>query len=174
MATKKKEEKPVEVPAALQAVTIKLPTVAQLVSAAQKAGHLTLNPDADKFVAALLLWEKKIIELKKLAKENVEMAAHNLAPDFERIESDLVSTVYAAYGDKYYCNEEFAPEDVPAGMVEEKVSYKINTKEVDKYLEETGELPPGISANSRMPSISFRLKPSTVKRLQEAAGEEKK
>lgn len=115
--------------------------------------------NAEKYVAIFLELRQRFNQtyddLRDTLTENgVEASGEN----FGGIQGNLVSGLYRAYGAKYEFNPrpglELDPEMVKK---EEKITYKVNTKAVDKYLKEYGELPEGITeAKNRTKSLSLK------------------
>lgn len=135
-------------------ITVDLTKVAELVSDGK---DLFLTPDAEKAIVELFALKDQIEAAIEELKGTLAAAGEEYNPDFTSIKADSVRVSYRQYGGKYAVDDSHAA-DIPEGLVEPKVSYKVLTKEIDAWVDEHGGLPLGINERERAKTISISIK----------------
>ncbi len=133
---------------------IDIETLDQLVVDADK---IFLTPDGEKTLVKLLEIQKQVELAIDEAKSKLEVAALKVNPNFSSIQADKVKVYYREYGAKYYVDET-QKDLIPEGLVAEKVSFSVDSKAVEKWVEEKGAMPTGIKEVERGKTLSFSLK----------------
>lgn len=136
--------------------TINIERLQELVA---KADEIFLTPEGEKVLVDLLDMQAQIEDAITAAKQKLEAAALKANPNFSSIQGDKVKVYYRAFGAKYYIDENninMAPKELYE--IESKVTYKIDTAAVDKWIDAHGALPTGINEVERKKSISISLK----------------
>lgn len=124
-----------------------------LILARDKAGELTLTPQAGKEI-------EKILEVRTLVEEIYEYVQDKLSAEMEKeglqkIKAGKVSVVRRYYGEKFELRDK---DNVDEKFKKEVVWVKANSEEIDKYLQETGQLPTGVSKKERTEKATITLK----------------
>lgn len=135
------------------------PTLRKLENLTEDAGEIFISPDGEQVLIDILEAEEKINEIKERAKLKLAEAALKVNPNFSSIQADNVKVYYREYGAKYYLDES-QRDMVPEGMVEEKISYSVNTKAVEDFVKKHNGMPTGIKEAERSKTLSFSLKNS--------------
>lgn len=135
------------------------PTLRKLEKLTEDAGEIFISPDGEQVLIDILEAETKINEIKERAKLKLAEAAAKINSNFSSIQADNVKVFYREYGAKYYLDES-QKDLVPDGMVEEKVSYSVNSKAVEEFVKTKGGMPTGIKEVERSKTLSFSLKNS--------------
>lgn len=123
------------------------------------ADKIFLSPDGEKVLIQLIEIQNEVEKAIEEAKQKLETAALKLDPNFSSIQSDKIKVYYRAYGQRYYVDEEsigMAPKELYTA--ESKITYKIDTKALEKWVDEHGGMPTGIKEVERAKSISFSVK----------------
>jgi hypothetical protein len=124
-----------------------------------KSDEIFLTPEGEKVLIKLLEMQKQVEYAITAAKVKLETAALKTDEHFSSIQADKIKVYYRAFGQRYYIDEKMlnlAPKELYTS--EEKVVYKINTKAVDKWIDQHGGMPAGITEVGRKKSITFSLK----------------
>lgn len=124
-----------------------------------KADDIFLTPEGEKVLVQLLEMQDQVENAIVEAKAKLEAAALKANPNFSSIQANQIKVYYRAFGSKYYIDENqinLAPKELYTS--EEKVVYKIDTKAVDKWIDQHGGLPTGINEVERKKTLSFGLK----------------
>lgn len=122
-----------------------------LILTKDKAGSLTLTPDATQELVKILTVKKKIEELYEYVQWilSQNMAANKL----KKIVSDNIVVRNSMYGEKYIITEETEPQFT------KKVEHiKPNSETIDKYVDEKAELPPGVTLKERLPKATIKFR----------------
>src|SRR3990167_6074244 len=106
------------------------------------ADEIFLKPEGERVLVKLLDLQEQIENAISEAKIKLEVAALKANPNFSSIQANKVKVYYRAFGAKYYIDEsniKMAPKELY--QAEEKVVYKIDTKAVDKWIDQHGGPP---------------------------------
>lgn len=124
-----------------------------------KADEIFISPAGEQVLVDLLTIQGQVEAAIDEAKAKLEAAALKVNPNFSSIQADKIKVYYRAFGAKYYIDEAHI-NDAPKEFytVESKVTYKIDTKALEKHIDATGQMPAGIIEVDRKKSISFTLK----------------
>jgi ElaB/YqjD/DUF883 family membrane-anchored ribosome-binding protein len=134
----------------------------EITKLALEAGKLVFKKEAEAELVKLLEIKKKIDEAVEKVKEQIKQAGESILPNFKGVEGRMVKAVYSYHGAKY----EIEDKEKARGFYQEVVYIKPDTKIIDNYIKEVGELPEGIITKEREKSLSLRLK-EEVKSLEE-------
>jgi hypothetical protein len=135
---------------------IDIEKIAELVT---KSDEIFLTSKGEQSLVDLLTIQEQVETAIAEAKAKLEAAALKANPNFSSIQGDKVKVYYRAYGSKYYVDESninLAPKEFYT--VESKVTYKIDTKSLEKSIDQTGKVPAGIVEVDRKKTLSFSLK----------------
>lgn len=134
-------------------ITVDLEQVAELV---MKGKDIFLTPKAEKSLLKLLDLQKKIDEAINTAKKLIEEQgiAHN--ENFTSIKGDKLKIMYRVYGAKYAIDSTRIA-DLPSEFYKVSTSYAPVTAKIEKFVDEKGSLPLGISERERSQQISISL-----------------
>lgn len=136
-------------------VCIDLDRIAELAKSADK---IVWRADGDAELVKLMDAVQQANDYLDAAKDLIAESAKRISPHFKSVMGDHITAVYAEYGPKYRLAEDQISQ-VPKEMYKKKVSYSVNSKEVDKWSEEhDGQLPLGIDEVDRKASLSLRRK----------------
>ena len=129
---------------------------------ADNAHQFVLNPDFEESLAKLIEMGDIIEEVQKMVKAKIAEILNAENPDIagKNIIGDKIKVSFRAYGSAYKVDLEHLAE-LPEQLYDKKVTYSVNTKELEKYIKLNGidALPLGISAVSdRAKSVSFSRK----------------
>jgi hypothetical protein len=131
-------------------LTIDTDEIANLV---EKAQDIYFSESGEQHLLKLLDIQDMVEEAVKSAKSNLENAGLQINPNFKSIAGSRVKVSYRFFGDKYKIYDESM---LDKSMVTSKVKYAIDSDKVEKYEEEKGQLPMGITLSDRAKTISFR------------------
>ena len=125
----------------------------------KKADEIFLSPAGEQALIDLLTIQGQVEAAIDDAKAKLEAAALKVDPNFSSIQADKIKVYYRAYGAKYYVDETNI-QNVPKEFytAEQKVTYKVDTKALEKHVDATGQMPVGIIEVDRKKSITFTLK----------------
>jgi hypothetical protein len=121
------------------------------------ADKIFLLPDGEKALVQLLDIQKQVEAAIDEAKQRLETAALKVNPNFSSIQGDRIKVYYREYGAKFYVDDTQA-DLIPAGLVVERVSYSVDSKAVENWVDEKGKMPTGIKEVERKKTISISLK----------------
>jgi len=116
-----------------------------------------LEPEGENVLIQILEAEKQLAEVKEEVKAKLAETALKIDPNFSSIQSDKVKVYYREYGSKYYIDEtqiDLIPED----LVTPRLSYSVNSKAVEEWVDQHGGMPTGIKEVERVKTLSFTLK----------------
>lgn len=125
----------------------------------KKADDIFLSAQGEQVLIDLLTIQEQVEEAIAMAKLKLEATALAVNPNFTSIQADKIKVYYRAFGSKYYVDEaniNLAPKEFYT--IESKVSYKVDTKKLEKSIEETGRVPAGIIEVDRKKTISISFK----------------
>lgn len=128
-----------------------------------KSDEIFLAPAGEKVLIKLLEIQDQVEKAIDEAKAKLEAVALKANPNFSSIQANQVKVYYRAFGSKYYIDNEqlhLAPKELYA--TEEKITYRIDTKAVDKWIDQHGGMPAGIREVERNKTITFSLKNKAV------------
>lgn len=134
-------------------VTVDLDAVHELVT---EGKNIFLRPDAENALVALLSLRDKVEEAISNAKHILEEEGLKQNPNFSSIRSDKVRVFYRVFGAKYTVDDTHIA-DLPTALYKQKMTYSVNTKELEKFVEETGALPLGIIEKDLKKQITISL-----------------
>jgi len=134
----------------------------EITKLAEEGGKLVFKKEAEDELVKLLEIKNKIDEAIEKVKEQIKQAGESILPNFKGVEGKMVKAVYSYHGAKY----EIQDKEKAKGFYQEVVYNKPDTKTIDNYVKEVGELPEGIITKEREKSLSLRLK-EEVKSLPE-------
>ena len=135
---------------------IDIETLNELVT---KADEIFLTAAGEKTLVKLLAIQDQIEDAITQAKAKLEAAALKTDPNFSSIQSDKIKVYYRAFGSKYYIDESninLAPKEFYT--TQSKVTYKIDTKALEKAIDASGKIPAGIIEVERKKQLTFALK----------------
>lgn len=141
-------------------ITIDLDNLKKL---SKKGSEIFLRPEAEEELIAIHEAREQVEELYKEAKEKLKEEALKKNPNFSSIESDKVKVYYRAFGSQYRVDEANL-DKIPEGIAKKKVSYSVDTKELNKFVKEKGKLPVGIKTVERNKQITFKPKKNEEKK----------
>ena len=121
-----------------------------------EADKIILNEKQAGTLVELLKAQAELDKIIEEIKTAIGEAGAELDPNFKGIKSDYFSFMYRVYGSRYAIDPQFE-DQLPDNMIEKKTSYKLKTKEVEKYIEEVGELPIGVFERERSKTASLKL-----------------
>ena len=127
------------------------------IQAITKGDEIFLSPEGEKALLDIIEVENQIKEVKDRIKQQLEQTGLKVNPNFKMIQGDKIRVYYRSFGSRYFI-EPGREKEVPAELVEEKVSLKLNIKELDKWVTEKGALPFGVAESDRNKQITFRLR----------------
>src|SRR3990167_9015609 len=129
-------------------ITVDLDELGLIVGEADK---ILVRRETEAKLFTLLSLRDKIEEMIDLAQKKIEEEALKLNSHFKSVEGDLIKASYRAYGQKYYLEEDKIALVPTQFYVKEMVTkFKVNSKEVEKFVEVKGGLPVGIIAPARI------------------------
>lgn len=124
-----------------------------------KSDEIFLSPKGEKTLLKLLEIQEQVEKAIDEAKAKLEAAALKANPNFSSIQANAIKVYYRAFGSKYYIDNEqlhLAPKELYT--TEEKITYKIDTKAVEKWVDQHGGMPTGIVEVERKKAITISLK----------------
>lgn len=123
------------------------------------ADKIFISPKGEDVLVQLLEAQKQIEEVISEAKKKLEAKALSVNPNFTSIQADKIKVYYRTYGQKFYVDENninYAPKELYTA--ESKITYKIDSKAVEKWVDAHGGMPTGIVEVERTKTLSFSLK----------------
>ncbi len=129
----------------------------KLTNLVKEADKIFMSAEGDQALADLLEIEKQVELAKEAAIKTLETTALALNPDFKSIQSDRVKVMYKTYGARFYLDETHINE-VPKDLYTTEVKYKVDSKAVEKYIDEHKGVPVGINEVERVKKLSFSLR----------------
>jgi len=131
---------------------------------AGEAGKLLISKETEVELAKLLDLQVQIELAIKQAEAIIQEKGLVLNPSFKSVEGDLIKASYRAYGQKFYLEEDKL-DQVPTEFYTKEITtkYKPNTDTIEKWTENNGGLPVGISAPVRVKRVTISLKKNATK-----------
>lgn len=120
---------------------------------AKEGEKIVFTPDAEQALIKFLHFCEQVDKLKEELKNKIYESGQTVMPNLGKIEGEEIvfRTSDRSYGAKY----EFSKGKVDEQFVELKTS--VNTKKVEEYVKEHGELPSGIEERKREKQLSHSL-----------------
>lgn len=131
--------------------------LSKLTNLEKNADDIFLSAEGGAELAKICEVEAQIKEAREKAEVILEATALKLDPKFKSIRNDKVKVYYRAYGAKYYIDEALVA-STPKELYTSEVKYKVDTKAVEKFVDEHKGMPSGIVEVERKSSLSFSLK----------------
>lgn len=131
--------------------------LSKLVELEKTADGIFLSPDGGEVLATICELEQKLKEAREQAEAILEKTALELDTTFNSIQNDKVKVYYRAYGAKYYLDEALV-KSTPKELYTAETKYKVDTKAVEKWVDEHKGMPTGIVEVERKKSLSFSLR----------------
>jgi hypothetical protein len=129
-------------------VTIDISTLALIEKDGDK---FLIDARAEDALLALLELEQKVEDVKDLIKTRLGDEMRKL--NCQKIEGENVKVSLRFYGERYEVdNRDIALE---LGMAKKVESIKPDTKTIDEYVKDTGDLPEGIKLRERKESVTI-------------------
>lgn len=129
-------------------VTIDLSTLALI---EQDGDKFLIDPKAEDALLALLDLEQKVENVKDLIKTKLGEAMRAL--NCQKIEGENVKVSRRFYGERYEIdNRDISLE---LGMAKKVETVKPDSKAIDEYVKDTGDLPEGIKLKERNESVTI-------------------
>lgn len=124
-----------------------------LILARDKAGELTLTPEAGKEIEKILYVRDLITQVYEFVQDKLteEMNKQGL----QKIKCGKISVVKRYYGNKFEITDQGKTDN---RFKKEFVYTKPNAEEIEKFIEETGELPAGIIHKERNEKATISMK----------------
>lgn len=121
-----------------------------------EGGKLVFSAEAEQ--ALITLFEMKEVIDAAIDRAKATIAETGLAynPNFTSVQGDKVKAGYRYFGSKYRIDQANF-EKLPAAMYKTKVSHSPDTKAIDEFLKEHGNLPLGINYAERTRQVSLRI-----------------
>lgn len=132
-------------------------TDGDMIALVQEGQELFIEPSAANSIKKFLELFGWMESLYSDLKASLLISARTFDPNFSTLIADDLKCYLRAYGAKYRINEKELGK-LDKKFYEEKTTYSVNSKEVDKYLKENGALPFGIETNIRKKSLTLTLK----------------
>lgn len=121
---------------------------------AKKGEGLVFNPSVEQYIINVIEMYNALGDYIDDMKEVIGKTGQSIHPNFKGVQGDRVRCIYRQYGAKYT----YSDTDKAKPFLEEQVKYKVDTKLVDSYLKEVGELPEGIKPTDREPQLTISIK----------------
>jgi hypothetical protein len=125
----------------------------------EEAGKLFLAPEGEEVLVKLLELQNQVEQAIQTVKDVLVVEGSQVNPNFTSIQADKIKVAYRSYGQRFYIDEshiELAPPELYTK--EQKISYKVDSKAVEKWIDEKGRLPAGINESDRPKTLSITLK----------------
>lgn len=123
----------------------------------EEADKIFIDPKGEDVLVELLNIQQEIEKAIDEVKIKLEDSALKLNPDFSSIQGDRVKVFYREYGSKYYVDETQA-DLIPGGLVKSRTVFSVDSKAVENYIAEKGQMPTGIKEVERKKTMSISLK----------------
>ena len=113
----------------------------------KNGSEVTIRKEAVDFINRWIEFEKRFNEAKEILKKNIlaEMEKTNTI----KIESEDVKLMRRFFGERYEVVDPVEAKD----FIIEEVKYKLDTKLIDEYVKNNGEIPVGIKLKDRAMSL---------------------
>lgn len=131
--------------------------LSKLANLKQDAEGIFMTAEAGDVLATICELEEKLKLAREEAEKVLEASALKLNPTFNSIRNDRVKVYYRPYGARFYLDETLIA-NTPKELYTAETKYKVDTKAVEKWVEEHKGMPTGIIEPERKKSLSFSLK----------------
>lgn len=121
----------------------------------EESGAFVMQPTAESFLRRWLEFKKVVEETDEQIKKR--FIALMTPQNVKKIEGEEVSVSRRYYGSRYELTDPQLARDLGFGI--EEVRVKPDSKAIDAYVKDTGDLPDGVSLRERTESVTI----STVK-----------
>ena len=125
----------------------------------KEGGELVFKPEAEIALYQLFRLRALIDQAIENAGEMIRDQGLAISPHFTSVQSDHVKASYREASTAKFSMTDDA--NVGAlqrlGVLEKKVSYSLNSKEILKYKKAKGKLPNGVTANEREKKVYIRV-----------------
>ena len=128
----------------------------KITALAKDGEKFVFKPEAEKQLLELLQLKEMIDNTVDEVKVAIAEAGQSINPNFKGVIGDKVRCTFRAYGSKY--GYDWKKKSILEPFLDEKTRYYVNSEAVDKYIEEVGELPDGITENPREEKLSISMK----------------
>ena len=118
---------------------------------AKEGGKLVFKKEAEESLIKLLELQSLINEQVELVKSAIIEAGTSIDASFLGVRGERVKASYRFFGPKYTYS--LGDVSVASPFLEKVEFYKVIPEKVEAYLEEVGELPPGIKEKARTKSL---------------------
>lgn len=127
-----------------------------MVDAENDSKVILQDPNAEFSLAFFLLVRKSFNDAYDRVKEILTQAGvTEIGEGFSGLTGSLVRGTHSERGGSKYVWTPTTGEEIDPEFVTVTTQYKIDSKAVDKYLKQRGELPPGITTSVRSKSLSL-------------------
>lgn len=117
-----------------------------------KAGELALTPTGEEALNKLLALRDIITQAIEGAKSGIKQSVLAFDPNFKSLKTDNYTIMYQFTGKRYEIDD--SPEECDA--IVPVVSYKVDSKKLEEFLEREGRLPRGVREVEREKTIVIR------------------
>lgn len=125
----------------------------------EEAGKIYIGPEGEDTLVKLLELQEQVERAIQTVKDVLVVEGAAVNPNFTSIQGDRVKIYYRSYGQRYYIddlNKNLAPKELYTE--EMKVTYKIDSTAVEKWVNEHNGMPAGIIEVDRPKTLSISLK----------------
>ena len=136
----------------------------KIVSWSKKAGKLVFKKESEKELIKLYQLKDMIDRQIDLVKLAIAESGKSIMENFKGVIGENVRAVYRVYGEKYTYDKEKTKDLEP--FLKRVVFYKVDSKAIDEYIKEVGELPEGIIEKDRQPTLSVTVKKELLEKLK--------
>ena len=121
---------------------------------AEEGGKFLFKPTAEASLEKLLDTQEMINEAVEGVLKGIKEAGEKVNPDFKGVKGEKIDLIKRQYGSRYTYKK--AKTGSLGAFLKNKNYDYVNAEAVDKYLEELGELPDGITEKDREYKMSIR------------------
>ena len=123
---------------------------------AEEAGSLVFRPQAEEALDELIKTRDLLVNTVEEVLTKIKEAGEKVNPDFKGVKGAKYDLIKRQYGNKY--TFKIAKTGSLGAFLKNKSYNYVNSEAVDKYLEELGELPEGVSYKDREYKMTLRRK----------------
>ena len=123
---------------------------------ADDGGSLVFKKEAEISLQKLLEVQKYINDKVDEVKDKIAEAGQSIDSDFKGVVGENVKATYRYFGTKYDYDRDVKGDALP--YLKEITYHKPDIDAIEKYLEEVGELPPGIMEKTRNKQLVISIK----------------
>lgn len=120
---------------------------------AKDGANFVFDQNSEAELIKLLDIYDKMGEMIDTVKTKIKNDGLKLNSEFSGVRGDSIKVSYQAFGALYKVSD---PSKADKKFINTKVSYTVNSSEVDNYIKDNGSVPVGISHNDRTKSISIK------------------